>query len=162
VRVSSGLPSFVELHAPTLKLLRTAHQLPSALVPVHDACTAAVDTAVRAAVDARTPLRMVRAPAVPIRQFNPAFDDDFQPGISSDPDRERLERQKLKRKTKKEHKGAVRELRKDSAFLANERDRDRQKRDSYLEARGKRALTLLETQEHSVKEMKREKRKLTR
>ena len=101
-------------------------------------------------------------PAVAIKQFNPAFDDDFQPDVSMDPDRERAERQKLRRKTKKEMKGAIRELRKDNAFLSAERDKERRKRDAYLEARGKRALSLLEQQEHSVKEMRKERRKLSK
>ena len=38
-----------------------------------------------------------------------------------DPDRRRAELQELKRKTKAEHKGAMRELRKDNAFLAERR-----------------------------------------
>ena len=77
-------------------------------------------------------------------------------------DRERAEVQKLRRQTKKEKKGAMRELRKDGAFLAARRDEERRKTSDYLEARGKRALTLLETQEHDVKEMKKEKRKAAR
>ena len=107
-------------------------------------------------------MRMQRAPVVAIKQFNPAFDDDFAPTISMDPDRERAEVQKLRRQTKKEKKGAMRELRKDGAFLAARRDEERRKTSDYLEARGKRALTLLETQEHDVKEMKKEKRKAAR
>ena len=95
---------------------------------------------------------------MPLRQFNPAFDDDFQPDKSMDPDRERAERQKLVRKTKKERKGAIRELRKDAAFLAVEKEKERQERDNYLEKRGKRALALLEEQEHAVKTMKKETR----
>ena len=105
---------------------------------------------------------MQRVAPVPLRQFNPAFEDDFQPDRSMDPDRERAERQKLVRKAKKERKGAIRELRKDSAFIAAERQKEREQRDAYLEGRGKRALALLEEQEHSVKQMKKEKRKIGR
>ena len=74
---------------------------------------------------------MQRVAAAAIKQFNPAFDDDFQPDVSMDPDRERAERQKLRRKTKKEMKGAIRELRKDNAFLSAEREKERRKRDAY-------------------------------
>ena len=65
-------------------------------------------------------------------------------------------------KTKKERKGAMRELRKDATFLAVQRQRDKDTRDRYLEARGKRALAIMEEQEHAVKSMKKEKRKLGR
>ena len=54
----------------------------------------------------------------------------------------------------------MRELRKDASFLANERAREKDARDSYLEGRGKRALALMEEQEFAVKSMKKEKRKL--
>ena len=71
--------------------------------------------------------------------------------------RERAERQKLRRKTNKERKGAMRELRKDNAFLAAATAADTAKRDEYLEGRGKRALQIMEEQEASWKSMKREK-----
>lgn len=98
---------------------------------------------------------------MPIRQFNPAFDDDFQPDTSLDPDRERAERQKLTRKTKKEAKGAMRELRKDSAFLAREREQEKRKTSDYLEQRGKRAMRIMEEQEHAFKTQKKEKKKMS-
>ena len=101
----------------------------------------------------------MRAAVVPIKQYNPAFDDDFQPDVSMDPDRERAEKQKLSRKTKKEKKGAMRELRKDAAFLAARREEERKKTSDYLEMRGKRAVRLMEEQEHDVKTMKKERKK---
>ena len=109
------------------------------------------------AVASREPLRMQRAPVVAIKQFNPAFDDDFAPTISMDPDRERAEVQKLRRQTKKEKKGAMRELRKDGAFLAARRDEERRKTSDYLEARGKRSMSIMQDQEANWKSMKREK-----
>ena len=108
VTVSAALPAFVELFTPTLSLLTSseAAELPTPLQPLREACATAVRDALRRAIDARVPLRMQRAPATAIKQFNPAFDDDFQPFTSMDPDRERAERQKLRRKTKQEMKGA--------------------------------------------------------
>ena len=104
---------------------------------------------------------MQTAAPTPLKQYNPAFDDDFQPDKPMDRDRDRVELQKLRRKTKKEEKGAIRELRKDAVFLAAERDREKRKRDGYLEGRGKRALQIMEEQEHGVKTMKKEKRKMS-
>ena len=166
VAIHEPLPSFVELYLPALRLLTAdrpapdPRPLPAALVGLHDACAAEVRSALQRAIGARAPLRLQRAVVVPIRQLNPAFEDDFQPNRSLDPDRERAEQQKLARKTKKERKGAMRELRKDAAFLATQRDKEKRKRDAYLEGRGKRALAILEDLEHSVKSMKKEKRKL--
>ena len=162
VRLTGALPAGVEVLAPTLSMLRAAEpsHLPAGLRALHDACAEEAAAALTSAARARLPLRMQRAPVVPLRQYNPAFEDDFQPDRSMDPNRDRAELQKLARKTKKEHKGAIRELRKDASFLAVERQKEREKRDAYLEGRGKRALQLLEEQEHAVKTMKKEKRKL--
>ena len=44
------------------------------------------------------------------------------------------------------------------AFLAQRREEDKQKTSDYLDARGKRAIRLMEEQEHDVKTMKRDKR----
>ena len=164
MRHADDAPAFVELYAPVLRRLAPlpVSELPPFLAPVHEACVDELRAALRAAIGARQPLRMQRAAPVPLKQFNPAFEDDFQPDRSMDPDRDRAERQKLVRKAKKERKGAIRELRKDSAFLAVERQKEREQRDAYLEGRGKRALALLEEQEHSVKQMKKEKRKMAR
>ena len=161
--ITRPLPAFIELYSPTLRLVTSPDAvaaLPTPVQPLREACAEAIREALRESIKGRAPLQMQRAKVVPIKQFNPAFDDDFQPDVSMDPDRERAERQKLRRKTKKEAKGAMRELRKDNAFLATERDKEKRKRDEYLEARGKRAMMIMEQQEHSVKEMKKERRKL--
>jgi hypothetical protein len=97
------------------------------------------------AARAAGPLRLHAAPAVPILQYNPKFEESWAPeqaaaprrllpdsrsrravlsavvgGQDGDLDRERAEKRKLKRQHHKELKGAVRELRKDNAFLAGE------------------------------------------
>ena len=136
-----------------------ASALPVGLRALHEAAAAAVSEGLKEAIATRTPLAMQKANAVPLKQFNPVFDDDFQPYTSMDPDRERAEKQKLTRKLKQERKGAVRELRKDGQFLAAERQREKEKRDEYLLGREKRARQLLETQEHDVKEMKKQRQK---
>jgi nucleolar protein 14 len=101
---------------------------------------------------------MQRAPPVPIKPLNPVYDDDFQPDKDTDPDRDRAALKRLKRQTKKEHKGAVRELRKDGAFLAAERAREKGEKDLYLEGRGKRAVAIMQEQEHLWKQQKKIKR----
>ena len=86
----------------------------------------------------------------------------FQPNKTMDPDRERAAKQRLGRQVKKERKGAMRELRKDGAFLAGQRQQEQQKTTDYLEARGKRAVSIMQEQEHSWKEGKKESRKMAK
>jgi len=157
----SSLPSFVELfthHLDILSASPAAAAAPPALAAACKATRAQLELLLARAAANRLPLRMQRAAPVPIKQFNPVFDDDFQPDRDTDPDRDRAALQKLKRQTKKERKGAVRELRKDSAFIAVERAKDKAERDEYLTGRGKRAMAIMEEQEHSWKEQKKIKR----
>ncbi|KAL1512411.1 hypothetical protein AB1Y20_005667 [Prymnesium parvum] len=156
------LPSALELWRPLLSLVAAAPPPHPSLAPLHARLAASLASLVAAAAAARVPLRLQRAPPVPLAQLNPLFDDDFRPGITADPDRERAELQKLRRKTKKEHKGAMRELRKDASFLANERRQQQLKTSQYLEERGKRAMAIMEEQEASWKSMKKEKRKMAK
>jgi len=155
------LPSFAELFAPHAALLGAqggAARLSPALHDAHEAARALVELRIERAIAGRRPLRLQRRAPVPIKLLNPVFDDDFQPGRDADPDRERAQLQLLKRKAKKEHKGAARELRKDGAFLAGEREREKRQRDDYLEARGRRAVQIMQEQEHAWKQQKKVKR----
>ena len=68
----------------------------------------------------RRPLTLRAFRAVPIRTLAPKFDEHFRPGKDTDPDRARCETKALKNKVKQEKRGAIRELRKDAAFLAIE------------------------------------------
>eukprot|EP00316_Scyphosphaera_apsteinii_P000451 CAMPEP_0119345648 /NCGR_PEP_ID=MMETSP1333-20130426/107596_1 /TAXON_ID=418940 /ORGANISM="Scyphosphaera apsteinii, Strain RCC1455" /LENGTH=936 /DNA_ID=CAMNT_0007358125 /DNA_START=77 /DNA_END=2887 /DNA_ORIENTATION=+ len=156
-----SLPSFSELFVPHFAVLRSAPEsaLPSSLRRLHSATSMALDQALQRARATRLPLRLQRVAPVPLRQFNPSFTTDFEPGRSVDPDKERAAHQRLQRQFKKERKGAIRELRKDATFLATERQRQRQQTSNYLEERGKRALSIMQEQEHSWKSQKKESRK---
>lgn len=155
------LPSFPELFTPLLHACSAspaAAPLPPALVSARDATGILLSSLVSRASGRRVALRLQRAAPVPIKALNPVYDDDFQPERDVDPDRDRAALRHLKRQTKKEHKGAVRELRKDGAFLAAERAREKGERDEYLEGRGKRAVAIMQEQEHLWKEQKKVKR----
>jgi nucleolar protein 14 len=52
------------------------------------------------------------------REFNPRFEADFNARADYDPDRSRSEGRKLARQLGKERRGAMRELRRDGAFMA--------------------------------------------
>lgn len=60
-----------------------------------------------------------------VKEYTPKFEEDFTKGRSYDPNRARAEEKRMKRELVRERRGAMRELRKDSAFMAVERDRER-------------------------------------
>ena len=61
---------------------------------------------------------------MPIPSHIPKFDENFIAGRHNDPDRDRAQLSKLKAEHKRERKGALRELRKDSSFVAREKLRE--------------------------------------
>jgi hypothetical protein len=63
------------------------------------------------------PLRLQQHRPVPLRTFEPDYEDGYK-GRKTDPDKDRREMRKLKALHKKELKGAVRELRQDAKFMA--------------------------------------------
>lgn len=114
----------------------------------------------------RLPLqKLLRKPA-PLKMFNPKYEEKFDPTASYDPDKERVEMQKLKRKLKKEQKGAMRELKKDAAFIQAEKEKQRLAQKKEVAERLKRAISSLSAQEQDVvlakKEQKRAKFKADR
>ena len=86
----------------------------------------------------RRPLAMQAHKPIPIASYAPKFEDDFAPGRHYDPDAERNGAAKLKSLYKKERKGAIRELRKDNRFLAGEKAREQQVKDSAYNVRMRR------------------------
>ena len=59
-----------------------------------------------------------------VKQFNPRFEEDFVKTRDYDVDRSRAERKRLQREVRREHRGAMRALRKDNAFMAGVRNRE--------------------------------------
>jgi len=86
-----------------------------------------------------------------VKQFNPRFEDDFVKGKDYDPDRERAEERKLKKQIRKEERGAIRELRKDAAFMAAVRDQEKARLQARLDTSAKRAISFLQQQESDFK-----------
>ncbi|MQL95018.1 hypothetical protein Taro_027685 [Colocasia esculenta] len=99
----------------------------------------------------RQPLQMQKQKPAPIKLLNPKFEENFVKGVDYDPDRERVERKKLKKLLKKEAKGAVRELRKDNYFLHEVKEKERLLlEEERAEMYGK-ARAFLQEQEHAYK-----------
>ncbi|KAJ3275006.1 nucleolar complex protein 14 [Terramyces sp. JEL0728] len=83
----------------------------------------------------RRALQYQKRKAIPIKTYNPKFHVGYSLDKKYDPDRNRAEQSKIKAEYKKEFKGAVREIRKDAAFLGRakvekikEKDREYKKK----------------------------------
>lgn len=111
-----------------------------------------VDAAVEAARSRRRPLFNRALVAVPEKkQYNPRYEDGFATGKDYDPDRERAERKRLQRELRREERGAARELRKDAAFMAGVRDKEKAQAQGELDASARRAMAFLQKQESDFK-----------
>jgi len=111
-----------------------------------------LETITRAAISKRRPLinpSLSKAPEA--KSFNPRFEDDFATGKDYDPDRERSERRKLQKMVRREERGAIRELRRDASFMADVRDREKEKKQGELDGSARRAMAFLQQQEADFK-----------
>lgn len=62
-----------------------------------------------------------------IKEYSPEFNDSFRPGQDLDPDKERKQVKQLTKKLKRDKKGAMRELRRDTHFIATEKQKQLEK-----------------------------------
>eukprot|EP00898_Chlorokybus_atmophyticus_P003514 jgi/Chlat1/4163/Chrsp27S04265 len=149
VEVYSKLPSFPEIFDPIASVLATYDNLSDSEARDHliksiaDACEQCLQT--------RRPLTMRARRATPVKQFNPRFEEDFALGKDYDPDRERAEMKKLRKRVRKEAKGAARELRKDNFFLADEKAKQNAAHVAEREAKYREAMSFLQQQEGAFK-----------
>jgi nucleolar protein 14 len=157
------LPAYASLFAAAVA---ASH---SAAVQRWSRCYAAVATAREAflAVAARetaatdAPLRLQQRKPVPLKMFAPDFDEHVGPGgRRPDPDRARAERKRLERSLQRERRGALRELRRDAAFLAAAKQKEIASADADRREKVRRLESQLMEQQHASKEEKREKARL--
>ncbi|CAN4122028.1 unnamed protein product [Withania somnifera] len=154
VNVYKELISFPEIFMPTSKLLcklAGENHIPDALKEKIKDVSHLIDTKSQEHQMLRQPLKMRKKKPVPIKMLNPKFEENYVKGRDYDPDRERAEKKKLKKRLKEEAKGAARELRKDKDFLAKAKEREKvllaaEKAEKY----GK-DLAFLQEQEHAFK-----------
>lgn len=107
----------------------------------------------------RRPLELQKRKAVPIKTFVPKFHTSYSIDKRYDPDRARAEEGKLKAEYKKEFKGAVRELRRDAAFMVREKLAKIKKDDQEYNKKMNRIVGDLAAQEGSLRGMEKEQKK---
>lgn len=113
-------------------------------------------------MQARQPLLLQAHKPIPIATYVPQFE---MSGASSylkrrDPDSERAAASKLRREYKQEKKGAMRELRKDTRFLAGVQQREQAEKDRGYEERMRRVAGSLEGERAEEKRMEKDKMKM--
>jgi len=106
------------------------------------------------------PLELHHHRPLPIPSNIPKFHEEYSLDKRSyDPDRERVALQKLKAEHKKERKGALRELRKDAAFIAREKLKEEKAASKEYHAKMARLTAMIQHEEGQGKnEYEREKR----
>ncbi|KAL2257666.1 hypothetical protein VTK26DRAFT_9331 [Humicola hyalothermophila] len=158
------LPAFHETFQPALLTLqhltskRNAAHLPPALVAKLTDTASALARLLQLARLSRRPLELHHHRPLAIRTYVPKFEDSFDPDKHYDPDRERAELARLRAEHKRERKGALRELRKDAAFLARENLRVKKERDAAYERKYRRLIAEIQGEEgRAANEYAREK-----
>ncbi|KAK4105473.1 Nop14-like protein [Parathielavia hyrcaniae] len=132
--------------------------LPGPLTAKLTDAVAAISRLLQLARLSRRPLELHHHRPLAIRTYVPKFEDSFDPNKHYDPDRERAELAKLKAEHKRERKGALRELRKDAAFMQRENLRIKKERDTAYEKKYKRLVAEIQGEEgRAANEYAREK-----
>ncbi|KAF9162583.1 nucleolar complex protein 14 [Actinomortierella ambigua] len=99
------------------------------------------------ATEGRTPLQLQAHKPVPIASYVPKFEEGYSMDKHYDPDTERAQLAKLQSQVRKEKKGAIRELRKDAAFIAREKLRVQREKDAVYNAKIKGIMSGLEVEQ---------------
>ncbi|KNC49966.1 nucleolar complex protein 14 [Thecamonas trahens ATCC 50062] len=103
----------------------------------------------------RRPLTLLARKAASISMYTPLFEEEYMPTKDYDPDKVRSELRKMKRKIKDERKGAMRELRKDNAYLAAEASRKRARDDAEYQTKIKGIYASLESEQAEANKLAR-------
>ncbi|KAF5092899.1 hypothetical protein D0Z00_004344 [Geotrichum galactomycetum] len=129
----------------------------------NDAVATKIQKLLKFAQQTREPLLLQAHRPIPIASNIPKFEENYSVDKKSyDPDQARQEISKLKAAIKKERKGALRELRKDSQFVARQKIADRRAHDKAYHEKMARLVNSINTEEGAEKnkyERERETRK---
>ncbi|KAM4720033.1 nucleolar protein 14 [Anableps anableps] len=152
------LTSFTHIFHPIRTLLSkhlSLQTLPSSLQELHSEILEAISSA----SVTHTRLVFEKKKPIPLKLLTPKIVEVLDYGKKRGSTREEREKERLKHKYKKEFKGALREIRKDSRFLAREKLNEVMNRDAERKRKVKELLGSLATQEGEWKALKRKKRK---
>jgi nucleolar protein 14 len=97
-----------------------------------------------------------------IKTFVPKFEENFNPGKHYDPDPDRAETARLRKEVKREKKGAMRELRRDAAFLAREKLKEKKEKDRAYEEKYRKIVAEIQGEEGRERNAYEREKKLRR
>ena len=95
-----------------------------------------------------------------LKMMEPKIEEDFDPFVKKrEGKKDVLEAQKMKHKLKQEKKGARKEIRQDTAFLASQRMREQRQKDQDRQAKTKALFASLANQEGDYNKLLKKKKK---
>ncbi|KAL7844981.1 hypothetical protein SRHO_G00235210 [Serrasalmus rhombeus] len=152
------LPSYDQIFQPVRTLLAKhlpVQSYPSSLQELHREILEAIPET----PSKHAPLVFEKKKPIPLRLLEPKIVQVLDYGKKRGNTKEERERERLKHKYKKEFKGALRELRKDTRFLAQAKLSDIMSRDAERKRKVKELYGSLATQEGEWKALRMKKRK---
>uniref|UniRef100_A0A8C1U7T9 NOP14 nucleolar protein homolog (yeast) n=1 Tax=Cyprinus carpio TaxID=7962 RepID=A0A8C1U7T9_CYPCA len=150
------LPSYAHIFQPIRALLLKHLPVEGYPAPIQDLHREILD-AIPEKPSQHAPLVFKKKKPIPLKLFTPKIVLDY--GKKRGNTKEEKERERLKHKYKREFKGALREIRKDTRFLAREKLSDVMSRDAERKRKVKELYGSLATQEGEWKALKRKNRK---
>lgn len=108
-------------------------------------------------LESRQPLALQAHKPIPIASYIPKFDAGYSHQKRHDPDLERNADSKIKALYRKEHKGAMRELRKDNRFLAGEQAKKQAEKDATYASKMAKVHGEIQVERAEEKSLAREK-----
>nr|XP_023649092.1 nucleolar protein 14 [Paramormyrops kingsleyae]XP_023649093.1 nucleolar protein 14 [Paramormyrops kingsleyae]XP_023649094.1 nucleolar protein 14 [Paramormyrops kingsleyae] len=153
-----SLPSFTQIFWPIRILLSKHISLEGHSSVLQDLHREALE-AVSESPERPSPLVFEKTKPIPLRLFTPKIVEVLDFGKKRGSSKQEREKEKLKHKYRKELKGALREIRKDTKFLAREKLTEIMTRDAERKRKVKELFGSLSTQEGEWKALKKKKRK---
>uniref|UniRef100_A0A7N8YG23 NOP14 nucleolar protein homolog (yeast) n=1 Tax=Mastacembelus armatus TaxID=205130 RepID=A0A7N8YG23_9TELE len=156
--IYEDLTSFLQIFQP-IRILLSKHLLAQTLPEPLQELHGEILEAINGAPVAHSRLVFEKKKPIPLKLLTPKIVEVLDYGKKRGSTREEKEKERLKHKYKKEFKGALREIRKDSRFLAREKLNEIMNRDAERKRKVKELFGSLATQEGEWKALKRKKRK---
>ncbi|RZC85331.1 hypothetical protein C5167_041516, partial [Papaver somniferum] len=152
VQVYEEYNSFPEIFMPIFTLLNEVskqNHMPDELREKINDVTKLIETKVAEYHLVRQPLQLRKKRLEPIKMLNPNFEDNFVKGRDYDPDRERSGVKKLRKRLKREEKGAASEPRKDNIFLAQAKMKATAVEKEERAEKVRKSMAFLQEQQHA-------------
>ncbi|KAF8489115.1 nucleolar protein 14 [Gautieria morchelliformis] len=158
--IYKSLDGFLEIYTPVLEILQrvTLDDYPVDLQKLKSNLQDALSRLLKFSALSRLPLRLQAHKPIPIPSYVPKFSATSSNFLrKQDPDHERAAAAKLRHQVKEERKGAIRELRKDTRFLATVQQKRQMEEAKAYNARMKKVFSSIESERAEQNALDREK-----